>query len=36
MEMKKFHEAVIADLKNIVKESIDEAFEQERKRQKKP
>jgi transcriptional regulator with XRE-family HTH domain len=35
MEMKKFHEAIIADLKDIVKESVDEAFEHERKRQKK-
>jgi transcriptional regulator with XRE-family HTH domain len=35
MEMKKLKESIIADLKDIVKESVDEAFEQERKRQKK-
>jgi transcriptional regulator with XRE-family HTH domain len=35
MEMKRLHEALIADLKDIVKESVDEAFEQERKKQKK-
>ena len=35
MEMKRLHEAIIADLKDIVKESVDEAFEQERKKQKK-
>jgi len=34
MEMKKAHKAIIAELKDIVKESVDEAFEQERKRQK--
>ncbi|MDR2702234.1 MAG: helix-turn-helix domain-containing protein [Spirochaetaceae bacterium] len=35
MEIKKLQESVIAKLKDIVKESVDEAFEQERKRQKK-
>jgi transcriptional regulator with XRE-family HTH domain len=35
MEMKNIHEAIIADLKDIVKESVDEAFEQERKKQEK-
>ena len=35
MEMKKAHKAIIAELKDIVKESVDEAFEQDRKRQKK-
>jgi len=35
MEMKKLKESIIADLKDIVKESVDEAFEQERKRQRK-
>jgi transcriptional regulator with XRE-family HTH domain len=35
MEIKKFHEAIVADLKDILKESVDEAFEKERKRQKK-
>jgi transcriptional regulator with XRE-family HTH domain len=35
MEMKNIHEAIIAELKDIVKESVDEAFEQERKKQKK-
>jgi len=35
MEMKKIKESIIADLKDIVKESVDEAFEQERKRQKR-
>jgi hypothetical protein len=34
MEMKKLHETIITDLKDIVKESVDEAFEKERKRQK--
>jgi hypothetical protein len=35
MEMKKLHESIIAELRDIVKESVDEAFEKERKRQKK-
>ena len=35
MEMKKIHETIITELKDIVKESVDEAFEHERKRQKK-
>jgi len=35
MEMKKLQETIIAELKDIVKESVDEAFEQERRRQKK-
>ena len=35
MEMKKLQESIIAELRDIVKESVDEAFEQERKRQKK-
>jgi transcriptional regulator with XRE-family HTH domain len=35
VEMKKLQESIIAELKDIVKESVDEAFEQERKRQKK-
>jgi len=35
MEMKKLHDVIISDLKNIVKESVDEAFEQERKNQQK-
>ena len=35
IEMKKYHEAIISELKDIVKESVDEAFEQERKKQKK-
>jgi transcriptional regulator with XRE-family HTH domain len=35
MEMKKLQESIVAELKDIVKESVDEAFEQERKRQKK-
>jgi transcriptional regulator with XRE-family HTH domain len=35
MEMKKLQESLITDLRDIVKESVDEAFEQERKRQKK-
>jgi transcriptional regulator with XRE-family HTH domain len=35
MEMKKLQESMIAELKDIVKESVEEAFEQERKRQKK-
>jgi len=35
MEMEKIHEAIIDDLKDIVKGVIDEAFEQERKKQKK-
>jgi len=34
MEMKKYHETIINDLKYIVKESVDEAFEQEHIRQK--
>jgi transcriptional regulator with XRE-family HTH domain len=34
MEMKKYRETLIADLKDIVKESVDEAFAQERRRQK--
>jgi len=34
MEMKKYHEAIISDLKVIVRESVDEAFEQEYIRQK--
>ena len=34
MEMKKYHEAIIAELRDMVKESVDEAFEHERKRQK--
>jgi hypothetical protein len=35
MEMKKLQETIITELKEIVKESVDEAFEQERKWQKK-
>jgi len=35
MEMKKFQESIIAELRDIVKETVDEAFEQERNRQKK-
>jgi transcriptional regulator with XRE-family HTH domain len=35
LEIKKTRESIIAELKNIVKESVDEAFEQERKRKKK-
>jgi transcriptional regulator with XRE-family HTH domain len=35
MELKKLHQAIIADLKDIVKESVEEAFEQERKKQRK-
>ena len=35
MELKKLQESLIADLRDIVKESVDEAFEQERKRQKR-
>jgi len=35
MEMKKLQESLITDLKDIVKESVNEAFEQERKRQRK-
>jgi transcriptional regulator with XRE-family HTH domain len=35
MEMKMSHEVIIAELRGIVKEAIDEAFEQERKRRKK-
>jgi transcriptional regulator with XRE-family HTH domain len=35
MEMKKLHEIITADLKNIVKESVEDAFEQERKKNKK-
>jgi len=34
MEIKNLQESIIAELKDIVKESVDEAFEQERKRQK--
>jgi len=34
MEMKKYHETIINDLKDIVKESVNEAFEQEHIRQK--
>jgi len=34
MEMKKYHETIISDLKYIVKESVGEAFEQEHIRQK--
>ena len=34
LEMKKLHEKIIADLKDIVKESVEEAFEKERKRKK--
>jgi hypothetical protein len=35
MEMKKLQESIIVELKDIVKESVDETFEQERKRQKR-
>jgi len=35
VEMKKLQESIIAELKDIVKESVDEAFEHERKKQKK-
>jgi len=35
MEMKNLHQTVISDLKDIVKESVEEAFEQERKKQSK-
>jgi transcriptional regulator with XRE-family HTH domain len=35
MEMKKLQDSIIAELKDIVKESVEEAFEHERKRQKK-
>ena len=35
MEMKKLQESIITELKDIVKESVDDAFEQERKRKKK-
>jgi transcriptional regulator with XRE-family HTH domain len=35
MELKKFQASLIADLRDVVKESVDEAFEQERKKQKK-
>jgi len=34
MEMKKYHETIINDLKDIVKESVNEAFEQEHLKQK--
>jgi transcriptional regulator with XRE-family HTH domain len=34
MEMKNYHEAIVSNLKDIVKESINEAFEQEHIRQK--
>jgi transcriptional regulator with XRE-family HTH domain len=34
MEMKKIHEAIVSDLKDIVKKSVDEAFEQEHIKQK--
>ena len=35
MEIKKLKESIITELKDIVKESVDEAFEQERKKQRK-
>ena len=35
MELQKLRKAIISDLKDIVKESVDEAFENERKSQKK-
>jgi transcriptional regulator with XRE-family HTH domain len=35
MEMKKLQETILAELKEIVKESVGEAFEQERKWQKR-
>jgi len=35
MEMKKLRETLIADLRDIVKESVDEAFEKERKNKKR-
>jgi len=34
MEMKNYHEAIVSNLKDIVKESVNEAFEQEHIRQK--
>ena len=34
IEVEKYHEAVISELRGIVKESVDEAFEQEHIRQK--
>jgi len=33
IEMKKYHELIISELKEIVKESVDEAFAREQKRQ---
>jgi transcriptional regulator with XRE-family HTH domain len=35
MELKKINEAIIADLEDIVMKSVDKAFAQERKRQKR-
>ncbi|MDR0497308.1 MAG: helix-turn-helix transcriptional regulator [Treponema sp.] len=35
MEMKQLHQAMIANLKDIVKKSVEEAFEQERKKRRK-
>ena len=35
MELKKLNESIVADLEDIVKKSVDQAFEKERKRQKK-
>jgi len=35
MEIKKLQESIVAELKDIVKESVDEAFEHERKKQKR-
>jgi len=35
-EMKYLHQTIIADLKDIVKESVEEAFEQERKKRPLP
>ena len=35
MEMKKIHQEIIFDLKGIVKESVEEAFEQEHKKKRR-
>jgi len=35
MELKKLNESIVSDLENIVMKSVDKAFEQERKRQRK-
>ncbi|GBU29260.1 hypothetical protein R84B8_02824 [Treponema sp. R8-4-B8] len=35
MELKKLQESIISELRDIVKESVDEAFEKERRKQKR-